>query len=88
MAVKIHLTNFPVFDRLASLLWVVSESTHQYSNFCQSRVGPVQWLKPYTDEVIVELGQQGVKSLLVVPVRYNILSIKTRSSGKWQESDI
>jgi protoporphyrin/coproporphyrin ferrochelatase len=35
----------------------------------QSRVGPVQWLKPYTDEVLVELGQNGVKSLLAVPVR-------------------
>ncbi|OAY66814.1 Ferrochelatase-1, chloroplastic [Ananas comosus] len=34
----------------------------------QSRVGPVQWLKPYTDEVIVELGQKGVKSLLAVPL--------------------
>ncbi|KAA3477492.1 Ferrochelatase [Gossypium australe] len=33
----------------------------------QSRVGPVQWLKPYTDEVLVELGQKGVKSLLAVP---------------------
>lgn len=38
--------------------------------FDQSRVGPVQWLKPYTDEVLVELGQNGVKSLLAVPVRY------------------
>ncbi|KAJ0015210.1 hypothetical protein Pint_21451 [Pistacia integerrima] len=34
----------------------------------QSRVGPVQWLKPYTDEVLVELGQRGVKSLLAIPV--------------------
>jgi len=39
------------------------------SCYFQSRVGPVQWLKPYTDEVLVELGQKGVKSLLAVPVR-------------------
>ena len=38
----------------------------------QSRVGPVQWLKPYTDEVLVELGQKGIKSLLAVPVRYGL----------------
>lgn len=38
--------------------------------FLQSRVGPVEWLKPYTDETIVELGQKGVKSLLAVPIRY------------------
>jgi hypothetical protein len=45
---------------------------------CQSRVGPVQWLKPYTDEVLVELGQKGVKSLLAVPVRYTIISLLPR----------
>ncbi|KAG6508524.1 hypothetical protein ZIOFF_033898 [Zingiber officinale] len=60
----------------------------QFSNFCQRRVGPVQWLKPYTDEVIAELGKQAVKSLLVVPVRYNILSIKTRFSGNFVSEHI
>lgn len=35
----------------------------------QSRVGPVEWLKPYTDVTIKELGKRGVKSLLAVPVR-------------------
>ncbi|KAK6116849.1 hypothetical protein DH2020_049415 [Rehmannia glutinosa] len=43
----------------------------------QSRVGPVQWLKPYTDEVLVELGQQGVKSLLAVPVSFVSEHIET-----------
>jgi protoheme ferro-lyase len=40
-----------------------------FPHIWQSRVGPIQWLKPYTDEVLVELGQKGVKSLLAVPVR-------------------
>lgn len=31
----------------------------------------MEWLKPYTDETIIELGQKGVKSLLAVPIRYN-----------------
>ncbi|TYI79813.1 hypothetical protein E1A91_D05G047400v1 [Gossypium mustelinum] len=35
----------------------------------EHRVGPVQWLKPYTNEVLVELGRKGVKSLLAVPIR-------------------
>ncbi|XP_010912122.1 ferrochelatase-1, chloroplastic [Elaeis guineensis] len=43
----------------------------------QSRVGPVRWLKPYTDEVIVELGQKGVKSLMVVPVSFVSEHIET-----------
>ncbi|XP_039006275.1 ferrochelatase-2, chloroplastic-like [Hibiscus syriacus] len=43
----------------------------------QSRVGPVQWLKPYTDEVLVEIGQKGVKSLLAVPVSFVSEHIET-----------
>ncbi|KAK4401212.1 Ferrochelatase-2, chloroplastic [Sesamum angolense] len=43
----------------------------------QSRVGPVEWLKPYTDEVLVELGKQGVKSLLAVPVSFVSEHIET-----------
>ncbi|XP_058074037.1 ferrochelatase-2, chloroplastic-like [Magnolia sinica] len=43
----------------------------------QSRVGPVQWLKPYTDEVIVTLGQNGVKSLLAVPISFVSEHIET-----------
>lgn len=43
----------------------------------QSRVGPVQWLKPYTDEVLVELGQKGVTSLLAVPVSFVSEHIET-----------
>ncbi|CAN6480147.1 unnamed protein product [Victoria cruziana] len=40
-----------------------------YTLAYQSRVGPVEWLKPYTDETIIELGQKGIKSLLAVPIR-------------------
>ncbi|XP_031264942.1 ferrochelatase-2, chloroplastic-like [Pistacia vera] len=43
----------------------------------QSRVGPVQWLKPYTDEVLVELGKKGVKNLLAVPVSFVSEHIET-----------
>lgn len=41
--------------------------------FLQSRVGPVEWLKPYTDETIIDLGKKGVKNLLAVPIRYLML---------------
>ncbi|XP_057851922.2 ferrochelatase-2, chloroplastic isoform X1 [Cryptomeria japonica] len=43
----------------------------------QSRVGPVEWLKPYTDETIIELGQRGVKSLLAVPISFVSEHIET-----------
>ncbi|XP_057421175.1 ferrochelatase-2, chloroplastic-like [Lotus japonicus] len=43
----------------------------------QSRVGPVEWLRPYTDETIVELGKKGVKSLLAVPISFVSEHIET-----------
>ncbi|AGY59781.1 ferrochelatase [Gloeobacter kilaueensis] len=43
----------------------------------QSRVGPVEWLKPYTEETINELAQKGVRSLLAVPVSFVSEHIET-----------
>jgi len=43
----------------------------------QSRVGPVEWLKPYTDTTIEELGQAGVKDLLAVPISFVSEHIET-----------
>ena len=43
----------------------------------QSRVGPVEWLKPYTDEALAELGRQGVKDLVVVPISFVSEHIET-----------
>uniref|UniRef100_A0A5B6YI15 Ferrochelatase n=1 Tax=Davidia involucrata TaxID=16924 RepID=A0A5B6YI15_DAVIN len=48
-----------------------------YTLAYQSRVGPVEWLKPYTDETIIELGQKGVKSLLAVPISFVSEHIET-----------
>jgi len=36
----------------------------------QSRFGPLEWTRPYTDELIRELGRQGVKALVVVPLGF------------------
>lgn len=43
----------------------------------QSRVGPVEWLKPYTEDAIAELGEKGVKDLLVVPISFVSEHIET-----------
>ncbi|KAE9602742.1 putative protoporphyrin ferrochelatase [Lupinus albus] len=48
-----------------------------YTLAYQSRVGPVEWLKPYTDDTIVELGKTGVKSLLAVPISFVSEHIET-----------
>lgn len=36
----------------------------------QSRVGPVRWIGPGTDEIIDRLGQEGVKHILIVPLSF------------------
>mmetsp|Transcript_11551 Transcript_11551/g.20537 ORF Transcript_11551/g.20537 Transcript_11551/m.20537 type:complete len:520 (-) Transcript_11551:890-2449(-) len=43
----------------------------------QSRVGPLEWLQPYTDVSIKELGANGVKSMLAVPVSFVSEHIET-----------
>ncbi|KAI4330072.1 hypothetical protein MLD38_028380 [Melastoma candidum] len=51
--------------------------TNSFTLAYQSRVGPVEWLKPYTDETIVDLGRKGVKSILAVPISFVSEHIET-----------
>lgn len=43
----------------------------------QSKVGPVEWLKPYTEDALEELGANNVKDLLVVPISFVSEHIET-----------
>lgn len=36
----------------------------------QSRVGPAEWLKPYTDEIIPKLAEEGVRSVVFLPISF------------------
>jgi ferrochelatase len=36
----------------------------------QSKVGPIEWLNPQTDETLIKLAEQGVKDLLVYPLGF------------------
>jgi len=40
-----------------------------YTVCYQSRVGPVEWLRPYTDEVIIKAARKG-QTIIVVPVAF------------------
>ena len=42
----------------------------QFELCFQSRVGPAQWLQPYTDVLIEELPAQGVESIVFVPLSF------------------
>jgi ferrochelatase len=51
--------------------------TNPFTLAYQSRVGPVEWLKPYTEDALQELGEQGVKDLVVVPISFVSEHIET-----------
>merc|ERR1712087_185267 len=56
----------------------MGESEKVFVNLAyQSRVGPIEWLRPYTDDVLPELGAQGVKNLVVVPISFVSEHIET-----------
>jgi ferrochelatase len=43
----------------------------------QSKIGPVKWLEPFTNDVIIQLGKQGVADVLVVPISFVSEHIET-----------
>ncbi|NEP49138.1 MAG: ferrochelatase [Moorea sp. SIO3C2] len=43
----------------------------------QSRVGPVEWLQPYTEDALQELGAKNTQDLLVVPISFVSEHIET-----------
>jgi ferrochelatase len=43
---------------------------NSYQLSFQSKIGPVKWLEPLTNNVIIALGRQGVKDVLVVPISF------------------
>jgi ferrochelatase len=62
-----------IMEELERTLGHPNPSTLAY----QSRVGPVEWLRPYTDEALRQLGAAGVKDLVVVPISFVSEHIET-----------
>ena len=48
----------------------IRDSSNPHTLSYQSRVGPVEWLKPYTEEVLADLGRSNVNDLIVVPISF------------------
>ncbi|WP_055076303.1 ferrochelatase [Pseudanabaena sp. 'Roaring Creek'] len=64
-------------EACAALIVQKLNRSNPYTLAYQSRVGPVEWLQPYTDVAIEELAQQGVKELVVVPISFVSEHIET-----------
>ncbi len=64
-------------EQCTSLIMQTLNTDNPYTLAYQSRVGPVEWLQPYTEDALIELGEQKVKDLLVVPISFVSEHIET-----------
>lgn len=63
-----------------AIMKAIRRDYHRYNAHTlayQSRVGPVEWLQPYTEEAIHNLAKRGIKDLLVVPISFVSEHIET-----------
>ncbi|NHC35310.1 ferrochelatase [Scytonema millei] len=64
-------------EECTALIMQTLNRPNAYTLAYQSRVGPVEWLQPYTEDAIQELGQQGVQDMVVVPISFVSEHIET-----------
>jgi ferrochelatase len=50
---------------------------NSYQLSFQSKIGPVKWLEPSTNDVIIDLGKRGVHDVLVIPISFVSEHIET-----------
>ena len=60
-----------------ALIMKTLNRSNDYTLAYQSRVGPVEWLRPYTEDAIADLAERGIKNLLVVPISFVSEHIET-----------
>jgi protoporphyrin/coproporphyrin ferrochelatase len=63
----------PYLEQTRSSVKLISsrlQNKHSTKLAFQSKVGPVKWLSPATKDVVVELGREGNKRVLAVPVSF------------------
>lgn len=63
-------------DCVSSILEVLDRPNPHILAY-QSRVGPVEWLQPYSEDALEALGAQGVKKVLVIPISFVSEHIET-----------
>jgi protoporphyrin/coproporphyrin ferrochelatase len=64
-------------EKCTNLIMQTLGRSNDYTLAYQSKVGPVEWLQPYTEDALVELGKQGIKDLAVVPISFVSEHIET-----------
>lgn len=64
-------------EECTRLIMQTLDRPNEYTLAYQSRVGPVEWLQPYTEEALQELGEKQIENLLVVPISFVSEHIET-----------
>ncbi|MBW4519195.1 MAG: ferrochelatase [Scytolyngbya sp. HA4215-MV1] len=64
-------------EQCVELIMHTLKRPNAYTLAYQSRVGPVEWLQPYTEDAIHTLAEQGVQELVVVPISFVSEHIET-----------
>jgi len=64
-------------EKCTDLIMKTLGRSNQHTLAYQSRVGPVEWLQPYTEDALEQLGEEGVKNLAVVPISFVSEHIET-----------
>ncbi len=64
-------------EQCTGLIMKTLKKPNKHTLAYQSRVGPEEWLKPYTQSALEQLGSAGVKDLLVVPISFVSEHIET-----------
>ncbi|MCG6135415.1 MAG: ferrochelatase [Nostoc sp. LLA-1] len=64
-------------EECTALIMQTLNRPNEHTLAYQSRVGPVEWLQPYTEDALKELGAKGVKDLVVVPISFVSEHIET-----------
>jgi ferrochelatase len=58
---------------------LISESLGwKYSLSYQSKIGPIEWTKPYTSDYLKELSKKGIDEIIVVPLSFINENLETR----------
>ena len=70
---EIEVCSVLIMDELEKLLGIRNPFSLSY----QSRVGPEEWLQPYTEDILEKLAKEGVRELVVVPISFVSEHIET-----------
>ena len=71
--------NDPYIKEIKDTVKLVMEAFPEYKHFIsyQSKVGPIKWLEPSTEEMLKELKEKGFKKVVVFPISFVSEHIET-----------